>query len=136
VRLLYGERTPADLIYRRLLEQWRGRLDMEIDVTVDSAREDWRGNVGVVTTLIPPLQLDPGRTAALICGPEIMMRYTIKALKEKGLTEEQIHVSTERNMQCGMGLCGRCQWGPVLICRDGPVFRLSEVSRLFLKREM
>jgi NAD(P)H-flavin reductase len=136
VVLLYGERTPADLIYRRQLEKWRSRLDLAIEVTVDSARQGWRGNVGVVTTLIDRTRLDPQRTVAMLCGPEIMMHYAIEALRHLGLPEHQIYVSMERNMQCGIGLCGHCQLGPRFICKDGPVFLFSEVKHLFRQREM
>ena len=136
VILLYGERTPGDLIYRSLIEQWRGRFDLNIDVTVDSAREGWRGNVGVVTTLIPKVQINPGNTVAMLCGPEIMMDYTIQALRQKGLDDNQIYVSTERNMKCGVGVCGHCQLGPTFVCKDGPVFLFSEIRHLFRKREM
>lgn len=134
ITLIYGERTPSDILFRTLLEPWRGRFDMKLEVTVDSAREGWRGSVGVVTTLIPGLRLDAERTQALICGPQIMMTHTIQALKDKGLNEERIHVSTERNMKCGAGICGHCQLGTVLVCRDGPVFRLSEIGTLLGKR--
>jgi len=136
VVLLYGERTPGDLIYRRQIEQWRGRLDLEVAVTVDSAREDWHGHVGVVTTLVPNVQFDPLNAFALLCGPEIMMHYTIEALKDRGLTEGRIYVSMERHMKCGYGICGRCQLGPVFVCRDGPVFLFSQVKDLFRRREM
>ncbi|KPK29998.1 MAG: Ni/Fe hydrogenase subunit gamma [Nitrospira bacterium SG8_3] len=136
VILLYGERTPGDLIYRSQIEQWRGRFDMDIDVTVDSAREGWRGNVGVVTTLIPRIQMDPRNTRAMLCGPEIMMHYTILVLKEKGLQDDQIYISMERNMKCGVGFCGHCQLGPNFVCKDGPVFLLGEAKNLFRKREM
>ncbi|MGD2126866.1 MAG: FAD/NAD(P)-binding protein [Desulfobacteraceae bacterium] len=136
VIFLYGERTPADLTYRRQIEQWRGRFDLDIDVTVDSAREGWWGNVGVVTTLIPRVQLDPQRTFAMICGPEVMMDYTIQELKKKGLDDDKIYISMERNMKCGIGFCGRCQLGPTFICKDGPVFLFSEAQHIFRKREM
>lgn len=135
VTLLYGERTPGDLIYRREMERWRGRFDLEILVTVDSARQAWRGNVGVVTTLMGRLRIDPMGTYALLCGPQIMMRYAIEALTERGLDEARIFISMERNMQCGIGLCGHCQAGPLFICRDGPVFRYTGVKHLFLRRE-
>jgi NAD(P)H-flavin reductase len=136
VVLLYGERTPADLIYRRQIEKWRSRLDLEIEVTVDSARQQWRGNVGVVTTLIDKARLVPDRTAAMLCGPEIMMHYAIETLHQLGLADDQIYVSMERNMQCGIGLCGHCQLGPRFICKDGPVFLFSEVKHIFRQREM
>lgn len=136
VTLLYGERTPADLIYRRQIERWRGRFDLDIHVTVDSARQGWRGNVGVVTTLIPGIRCDPANTFALLCGPEIMMDYTIRELKNRGLAGNRIYISMERNMQCGLGFCGHCQLGPKFICKDGPVFLFSEVEHLFRKQEM
>ena len=135
VTLLYGERTPGDLIYRREMERWRGRFDLEIRVTVDSARKGWRGNVGVVTTLIRHLPIDPMGTYALLCGPEIMMRYAIEALTGLGLDQERIFISMERNMKCGIGLCGHCQAGPLFICKDGPVFRYTGVKDLFQRRE-
>ncbi|SPD76020.1 Oxidoreductase FAD/NAD(P)-binding domain protein [uncultured Desulfobacterium sp.] len=136
VLLLYGERTPGDLIFRNQIESWRGRFDLELEVTVDSAREGWRGNVGVVTTLMPRIVLDPSNTAAMLCGPEIMMHYTIQELTKKGLRDDQIYISMERNMRCGIGLCGHCQLGPTFVCKDGPVFLLSKVRHLFRKREL
>lgn len=136
VILLYGERTPGDLIYQKEMEQWRGRFDLDVDVTVDSAREGWRGNVGVVTTLIPEIRIDPTNTFAMLCGPEIMMHYTIQVLREKGLADDHIYISMERNMKCGTGFCGHCQLGPTFVCKDGPVFVLSEVRHLFGQREM
>lgn len=136
VIFLYGERTPGDLIYRRQMEQWRGRFDLDIDVTVDSAREGWCGNVGVVTTLIPRIGIDPQNTFAMLCGPEIMMYYAIQELKKKGLEDDHIYISMERNMRCGVGFCGHCQLGPTLVCKDGPVFLFSEIKHLFWKREM
>ena len=136
VTLLYGERTPGDLTYRNQIEQWRGRLDLDIDVTVDSAREGWRGNVGVVTTLIPRIQLDPRNTMAMLCGPEIMMHYTILELQKRGLQNDQMFISMERHMKCGIGFCGRCQLGPKFVCKDGPVFLFSEMKHLFRQREM
>ncbi len=136
VMLLYGERTPGDLLYRSQMEQWRGRFDLEIDVTVDSAREGWRGNVGVVTLLIPRIQLDPRNTFVMICGPEIMMYYTIQTLAQRGLDNGRIYVSMERNMKCGIGFCGHCQVGTTFVCKDGPVFLFDEVKHLFMKPEM
>lgn len=135
VTLLYGERTPGDLLYRREMERWRGRFDLEIMVTVDSARRQWRGNVGVVTTLMTRLRIDPTRTHALLCGPEIMMRHAIEGLTGLGVEPGCIYISMERNMQCGIGLCGHCQVGPLFICKDGPVFRYESVRDLFHRRE-
>lgn len=134
--VLYGARTPDDLLYASELDTWRSRPDTRVAVTVDAAPRGWRGNVGVVTTLFRDLPVDPRRTVAMVCGPEVMMRFAVKGLKERGLPADAIWVSLERNMQCGAGVCGHCQLGGVLLCRDGPVFRFSEVEPLFGVREL
>ncbi|MBI4222061.1 MAG: FAD/NAD(P)-binding protein [Planctomycetes bacterium] len=134
--LLYGARTPEDLLYKKELESWRGRFDFDVKVTVDSATGNWRGNVGVVTTLIPRIQFDPLHTVAMICGPEVMMRYTLKELQSSGIKNENIFVSMERNMKCGICLCGHCQFGPKFVCKDGPVFCYDHITELFGKREI
>ena len=136
VVLLYGTRSPDDILYRRELEKWRSRLDLEVSVTVDRALGNWRGNVGVVTTLIPRAPFDATNTTAMVCGPEIMMRYVAMELQKRGVSTDKIHVSMERNMKCGVGFCGHCQYGPRFICKDGPVFRYSEVKELISKREI
>jgi NAD(P)H-flavin reductase len=136
VFLLYGTRSPADILYRRELEKWRARLDLEVEVTVDRASPAWRGNVGVVTTLIPKAPCDPLSTVAMVCGPEVMMRYVVQELRRCGLEREDIYISMERNMKCGIGLCGHCQLGPVFICKDGPIFRYDKIEQWFLKREI
>jgi NAD(P)H-flavin reductase len=130
VVLLYGGRTPRDLLFARELERWRGRLDMSVHVTVDSAGTDWRGRVGVVTTLIPPARFDPGNAVAFVVGPEIMMRFTAQGLLDRGVSPDRIWVSLERTMRCGVGLCGHCQLGTTLVCRDGPVYRWDTIERL------
>ena len=134
--LLYGARTPADLIFLRELEHWRGQLDLEVLVTVDRGTDRWRGHVGTVTTLIPRAEFDPAHTVAMICGPEIMMHFTVLELKKRYVTDAQIYVSMERNMQCAIGLCGHCQLGPWFICKDGPVFRFDAIAPWFRKREV
>jgi len=134
--LLYGARTPEDLLYKKELEQWRGRFDLEVKIIVDSASGNWRGNVGVVTTLIPRIQFDPLHTVAMICGPEVMMRYTLKELQNCGVKNQNIYVSMERNMKCGICLCGHCQFGPKFVCKDGPVFCYDHIKELFGKREI
>jgi NAD(P)H-flavin reductase len=136
IALVYGARTPQDMLYVRELEHWRSRFDISVEVTVDSAAADWGGHVGVVTTLIPSIQFDPFSTIALVCGPEIMMRFTVQELFERGLTSEQIFVSLERNMKCAVGFCGHCQFGPHFVCKDGPVFRYEQIQPLFGKREI
>jgi NAD(P)H-flavin reductase len=136
VAVLYGARGPADILYRRELETWRRRLDVDLEVTVDHAGADWRGNVGVVPALIQRMPFDPQHAVALVCGPEIMMRFTIAALRDRGLAEQQIYLSMERHMKCAVGLCGRCQFGPAFICRDGPVFRYDRIAPIFGIREI
>jgi len=136
VCLLVGARTPAELLYQHELEMWRGRFDTEVDVTVDTAGSDWHGRVGLVTKLIPDAAFDPATATAFVVGPELMMRFTVAALVERGVPKERIHVSLERNMQCGVGHCGHCQLGPKLICRDGPVFPYPEVEALMEVREL
>jgi NAD(P)H-flavin reductase len=136
VELIYGARTPADLLFRRELERWRGRFDLRVHVTVDSAGPDWRGNVGVVTTIMPRARFDPKNTVALICGPGLMIRFTVQELLGRGVEAENIYVSLERNMKCGLGLCGHCQLGPTFICKDGPVFSYSFIREWLEKREI
>jgi NAD(P)H-flavin reductase len=134
--LLYGARTPEDILYRKDLERWRSRFDMDILITVDQATGKWKGNVGVVTTLIGRSTFDPIHTMAIVCGPEIMMRFSILELQKRGLTGENMYVSMERNMKCGIGLCGHCQVGASFVCKNGPVYCFSQVKDVFIRREM
>jgi len=136
VVLLYGAHTPEDLLYTRELARWRSNFDLQIEVTVDSATSGWRGHVGVVTTLLARAQFDPAATTAMVVGPEVMMRFALLELQKRELVAQQIFVSMERNMQCGIGLCGHCQLGPVFICKDGPVFRYDQIQTWFGKREV
>jgi NAD(P)H-flavin reductase len=136
VIVLYGARTPRDLVFAKELERWRSRLDVDVDVTVDAAVGDWRGKVGVVTTLIPRAQLDPDETAAFVVGPEIMMRFAARALVDQGLPPDRIWLSMERAMKCGIGLCGHCQYGPTLVCRDGPVYPYPAIEPYLGVREL
>jgi NAD(P)H-flavin reductase len=136
VAVLIGARSPQDLLFRRELEKWRGRLDVDVAVTVDSAPGDWRGDVGLVTRLIPRAPVDPTSTVAMLCGPEVMMRFAAVALIDLGIPAEDVWVSLERNMMCGVALCGHCQLGPLLICREGPVLRLDRVTPLWSVREL
>jgi len=133
---LYGTRTPRDILYRRELERWRSRFDLDVEITVDHPGEDWYGRVGVVTTLIPFTNFDPFDTTALICGPEVMMRFTVAALRNRGVSSDDIYLSMERNMKCGIGLCGHCQFGREFVCKDGPVFPFSRIESVFKIREL
>jgi NAD(P)H-flavin reductase len=134
--LLAGARSPQGLLYARELERWRGRFDMVVLVTVDSASGDWHGDVGVVTTLIPRAPLDPARAVALVCGPEVMMRFATSALLGSGVAAENIYLSMERNMKCAVGVCGHCQFGPTFVCKDGPVFRYTHIEPFLRIREL
>ncbi|MEQ8660603.1 MAG: Ni/Fe hydrogenase subunit gamma, partial [Gammaproteobacteria bacterium] len=136
VVLLYGARTPADILYRTELEDLRARPDVEVHVTVDAAGDDWHGNVGVVTRLVRGAGFDPARALAMLCGPEIMMRYSVLELVQAGMAQDAVYVSLERNMKCAVAFCGHCQYGPELICRDGPVFPYQRVARWFDAREL
>jgi NAD(P)H-flavin reductase len=134
--LLYGTRTPRDILFKHDLKRWRSHFDLEVYVTVDRAMGAWRGNVGVVIKLIPRAPFDPSNAIALICGPEVMMRFSIEALRQRGIGSEHIFVSMERNMKCGLGLCGHCQYGPYFVCKDGPVFRYDRIESIFRKAEV
>jgi NAD(P)H-flavin reductase len=134
--LLYGARTPADILYRHELELWRAHFDLEVYVTVDRATGSWRGSVGVVTQLIPRASFDPENTVAMVCGPEIMMRFTLAELEKRGVVAENIYLSMERNMKCAIGMCGHCQYGPNFVCKDGPVFSYKRIQGLLTKREI
>jgi anaerobic sulfite reductase subunit B len=134
VALLYGARTPADLLYGREFEEWRRRIAVE--TTVDAASGEWRGRVGVVSKLIAGAPIRPAETTAFVCGPEIMMRFTVDAIRERGVSLERIHLSMERHMDCGVGLCGHCQLGPTLICRDGPVYSSAQLAPLLAVRQL
>jgi NAD(P)H-flavin reductase len=136
VAILYGGRSPAELLYVAELERWRGRFDVQVEVIVDGAPSDWRGQVGVVTKLIPRAELDPKGAFAFVCGPELMMRFTAAALAERGFASERVFLSLERSMHCAIGLCGHCQLQHLLLCRDGPVFALDAVEPLLRVREL
>ncbi len=135
LRILYGARTPRDILFRSQLERWSSRLDTFVDVTVDRASGDWHGNVGVVTRLIGHGGFDPDNTVAMVCGPEIMIRFTLQALADRGVGNNRIYVSMERNMKCAVGFCGHCQYGGNFVCRDGPVFRFDRIEDIFALRE-
>ena len=128
VVLLYGVRTPEDMLYRHELERWRS-AGLQIFATADRATGSWPGHVGVVTALIPRAPLDSVNTVAMVCGPEVMMRYTVLELQKRGISEKSIFLSMERNMKCAVGFCGHCQFGPEFICKDGPVFRYDRVKK-------
>ncbi len=132
----YGGRAPTELLYLDELERWRGRFDVDLSVTVDSADRSWRGHVGVVTTLIARAEFDPLNATAFVCGPEVMMRFTVAALRDGGVAGQSILVSMERSMKCAIGHCGHCQLRESFVCKDGPVFRSDLIGPLMRLREL
>ena len=129
--LLYGARSPDGLLYRNGLEDWSNSSDVNVLLTVDIAQAQWPGNIGPVTSLFPGAPFDVGNGIAMICGPELMMRFAVAALESMGMEQERIYLSLERNMKCAVGLCGRCQYGPTFICKDGPVVRYDRIAPFY-----
>jgi len=136
VALIYGTRTPADMLYNDEMKQWEKRSDIQVHATVDRAKAPWSGNVGVVTSLISKVEIDSRKAIAMVCGPEVMMRFTVQELQKRGFGLENIYISMERNMKCAVGFCGHCQFGPTFICKDGPVFPYSRIQKLLTIREL
>lgn len=133
VSLYYGSRTPEDQLFRDDLVAWSAGKAIDVAVTVDRAGPEWKGRVGVVTTLFDMMACDCSRITAFVVGPERMMQASVQLLISKGVPTERINVSMERHMECGIGLCGHCQTGPYFVCKDGPVFRLSELGDLYVR---
>lgn len=136
VLLLYGARTPEDVLFAPDLERWQADSDVEVAVTVDNAPHDWRGRVGFVTQLIPRAGFDPSRAAAYVCGPEVMMRTAALALRDRGVRADRIRLSMERSMKCGVGLCGHCQLRELFLCVDGPVLGFDRLEPLLSHWEL
>ncbi len=134
VRLFYGARRPEERLYQRELMQL-GQA-MELVQSVDHADTSWPGHIGVITGPLAAAQIDVEKTVAFVCGPEIMMRFCIQALRKLGLPESEIYLSMERNMKCAIGHCGHCQWGPNFICKDGPVFCYRDIQSWFQIRAL
>lgn len=134
--LVAGARGPAEFLFRDQLADWAATPGLEVELTVDQPAAGWGGAVGFVTEPLARLRLDPGRTAAFVCGPEPMMRFSARVLLDKAVAPADIGISLERNMQCGIGLCGHCQLGPLLVCRDGPVVDYRRAAPLLAVREL
>ncbi len=133
--VIAGAREQAQVIFADDLARWAA-LGAIVSVTVDVSTPGWTGHVGLVTAQIAPAGIDPGGARALVCGPEIMMRFTAAALEKLGMDPSRIFVSLERNMQCGLGWCGHCQLGPLILCRDGPIVAYGgAVTHLMRERE-
>lgn len=130
VHILFGCKEPKDMLFSDELEHWNKRTDLHYACTVDRADPDWAGNVGVITTLIPGVDIEPSRTFAAVVGPPVMYNFVIKELLAKGIPEQQILLSFERNMKCGNGKCGRCQIQNLYVCQNGPVFNYERIKNL------
>jgi sulfite reductase subunit B len=130
VYILYGAKKPRDLLFKEELKSLEKREDVEYHVTVDVGDEGWRGNVGVVTTLFSQIQFDPMKTQAVIIGPPVVYRFVIRELKNRHVPDENIWVSLERRMKCGVGKCGHCQINNITVCQDGPVFNYKQIRDL------
>ena len=128
VVVLVGCRTPELLPFAREVSAWRARFDLAVEVTVDVAHVGWRGNVGLVTEMVEHTRFDPSDTVAMVCGPEMMMRFVATALLDRGVPPDHVRISLERNMKCGIAQCGHCQFGSAFVCRDGPVFSYDRVA--------
>ncbi len=128
--ILFGARNPKERVFVDDLARWAAREDVQFMETVDVGDETWAGHVGVITTLFPDFEIDPGKTMAFIVGPPVMYRFAIAEAKKKQLPDEQIIISLERKMKCGVGKCGHCQINGAYACQDGPVFTYAEVKNL------
>ena len=134
--IIYGSRSPDDQIFRDELTKWQKLPDWDFISTVDKPTPEWEGETGLVTKHFPASLKNPANTIVMSCGPEIMMSASAQKLKELGIPEENIYLSMERNMNCGIGLCGHCQTGPYFICKDGPVFSYPRIKRLMGIKEI
>jgi len=130
VTILFGARNPSEQLFLSELEEWKGRKDIRYLETVDRADANWKGNVGVITTLFPKVDIDPSKTICVVVGPPVMYRFVIMEAKAKGIPDTQIFLSLERRMKCGLGKCGHCQINNIYGCQDGPVLRYSDIFGL------
>ena len=134
VLLLYGARTPPDLLYTGEFDKWR-ESNIDVHVTVDLADERWKGQVGVVPQLFYRIRMDHKNTVVMTCGPEIMMRFVIYEALARRIPKDRIYISMERNMKCAVGFCGHCQFGPTFICKQGPVLNFAAIEPFFGKED-
>jgi sulfhydrogenase subunit gamma (sulfur reductase) len=130
ITVVYGAREPGELLYKSLLAQWGEDPSIELVTTIDRASEGWDGKVGLVPSVLKELAPSAGESIALVCGPPIMLKFTVPVLLELGFSGEDIVLSLENRMKCGIGKCGRCNVGPRYVCLDGPVFTYAELQSL------
>jgi sulfhydrogenase subunit gamma (sulfur reductase) len=126
--ILFGAKTPRERLFTDEFDQWRNAKNATLLQTVDRRDENWYGAEGVITTLLPLVKIDKDKTVAVICGPPIMYKFVIINLLDTGLREDQIYLSLERRMKCGVGKCGHCQINNIYVCQDGPVFKFSDIT--------
>ena len=130
INLVYGVKTPDEILFKDELLQWEQHGNINIQITIDKPHPAWKGNIGVVTTIIPQLKIDETKTAAIVVGPPVMYKYVIMSLGDKRIAGHDIYLSLERRMKCGLGKCGHCQINSIYVCQEGPVFRLSDIRYL------
>jgi sulfhydrogenase subunit gamma (sulfur reductase) len=130
VVVIYGARSPGLFLYRDELENWERRKDLDLHLTVDRAEEDWQRRVGVVPDILKEIAPSPDNAYAVVCGPPIMIKFTLPVLRELGFPPERIVLSLEMKMKCGIGMCGRCNIGNQYVCKDGPIFTLAQLNEL------
>jgi NAD(P)H-flavin reductase len=136
VIITYGSRGTDDILYERDLHTWRGRFDIDVNVTVHSAPSGYRGRVGSVAAAVKLSTFEGGNAVAFVCRSEALTLAAVLALQDRGLTTDRIYTTLERNMKCGIGFCGHCQFGPTFMCKEGPVYRFDSVERIFSIREL
>ena len=136
VLLLYGARNPEEILYAEEQRSWAEQHGLDVEVIVDSGTHAWRGRVGLVTQLVERAAFDATNALALVCGPEVMMRHSARALVDRGLAPERVRLSMERNMKCGNGLCGHCQLRELFCCLDGPVLGYDRLASLMSRAEL
>lgn len=134
VTILHGVKQPADFIHRERFEAWRRHPETRVLLTTDQPDRSWRDRSGVVTELFDEIEVDPERTMAFLCGPEVMLHYAVQTFARRGVPPERLFLSLERNMKCAVGLCGHCQLGPEFLCKDGPIFSYARIGRFFRVR--
>lgn len=130
ITAIYGARSPGELIYKEELKAWEGRDDIRMHVTVDKGDENWKGREGFVPAVLKEVAPGADKAIVLVCGPPIMLKFTIPVLTDLGFSPEHIFLSLEMRMKCGIGKCGRCNIGKVYVCKDGPVFSYQQLQEL------
>lgn len=130
VTLKYGAKTPGDIVYKNEISTWDKNKNTSTEVTVDTGLKSWKGHVGLVTTILDKLNTDLNNSVAVVCGPPVMMKFATFKLLEKGFKPNQLYLSMEKNMSCGIGKCGHCRMGSYYACKDGPVFRYDKIKEV------